>query len=157
MKILLIEDEADKSQAVSARLIELLGESLKLTWCQSLRGGLHAIIDNESFDLILLDMTMPGFEPNEDDPGVFGESESFAGEEILAQMKLRGFMSPVVIVTQYKAFASGTIGLEELVEKYRQEYPEFFRGAIYYSTAVDSWKKELGEEIVKVQNENIAR
>lgn len=157
MKILLVEDEEDKSIAVAARLTELLGAALRLKSCQSLRGGLHAICEDGSYDLVLLDMSMPGFEPSEDEPGVVEEPESFAGEEILAQMKLRELSTPVVVITQYKAFASGTIGLEELVEKYQKEYPDFFRGAIYYSTAVDSWKKELGEVIAKVQNAGSTR
>ena len=67
-------------------------------------------------------------------------------------MKLRELIYPVVVITQYKAFASGTIGLEELVRKYEAMYPEFFFGAIYYSTAVDSWKKELAEIVAKVKN-----
>lgn len=154
MNLLLIEDEDDKCRAVSNRLTEILGSNLNLIVCHSLRGGLKAILHGKKFDLVILDMSMPGFEPEPGESAFVEEPESFAGEEIMAQMKLRGLESPVVVFTQYRAFAGGTIGLEQLTRKYEDEYPEFFRGTIYYSTAVDSWKKELAEILVKVKNAN---
>lgn len=157
MKILLVEDEDDKSRAISQHLAEVLGDKLELRLCHSLRGGLRAISEANNFDLILLDMSMPGFEPQSGDPAIIEEPESFAGEEILAQMKLRELKSPVVVLTQYKAFASGTIGLEELVRKYEIEYSGFFIGAIYYSTAVESWKKELADTINRINDASPSR
>jgi CheY-like chemotaxis protein len=150
MKILLIEDEEHKRAAIAQQVRECIGEELVIVECESLRGGLRAIISDEQFDLILLDMSMPGFDST-DKNSAFEEPESFAGKEILAQMKFREIYIPVIVVTQYKAFARGTIGLEELTTICSEEFPGIFEGAIYYSTVVESWKKDLLEAIQRTR------
>ena len=150
MKILLIEDEDHKRNAIARQVNECVGSALELVECGSLRGGLRALTSGDYFDLILLDMSMPGFDPSIETP-TFEEPESFAGKEILAQMKLRGIKFPVVIITQYKAFAKGTVDLDELKEQCANEFPQIFNGAIYYSSVVESWKRELQEAIQKVR------
>ena len=104
----------------------------------------------ERFDLILLDMSMPGFDAAGENHS-FEEPESFAGREILAQMKLRQIVIPVVIVTQYKAFAKGSIDLHELTAQCMDEFSDIFEGAIYYSTVVESWKKDLCDVIERIR------
>lgn len=146
MRILLIEDEEHKRVAIAQEVSYCIKENLILTECESLRGGLKEVITGGAYDLILLDMSMPGFDASNENTG-FEEPESFAGKEILAQMKLREIRMPVVIVTQYKAFAKGTVDLQELTAECAAEFPEIFQGAIYYSTVVDSWKKELRDII----------
>lgn len=147
IKILLIEDEKDKRDAIAKQVRQCVDDELMLRECESLRGGLKAIVGGERYDLILLDMSMPGFDPLDGEGSSNEEPESFAGREILAQMKLRNIFMPVVVVTQYKAFAKGTIGLEELIEQCAVEFKGIFIGAIYYSTAVESWKRELSDVI----------
>lgn len=142
MKILLIEDEEHKREAIAHQIRCSIGEPLTLVECESLRGGLRAIVSSDDFDLVLLDMSMPGFDSSEGNPE-FEEPESFAGREILAQMKYRGINVPVIVVTQYKAFARGTVGLEELTAICEEEFSGIFQEAIYYSTVVESWKKDL--------------
>lgn len=146
VKLLIIEDDAGKRTAICSHIRSLLGKDVIIVECESLRSGLKEVVMGGHCDLVLLDMSMPGFDVSEDEPAG-EEPESFAGQEILAQMKLRGIRTPVAIVTQYKAFAKGTIGLNELVERYKQEYSDFFVGGVYFSTAVESWKKEISEII----------
>lgn len=150
MKILLIEDEEHKRSAIAKQVYEILDNDLQLVECESLRSGLRAIISDENFDLVLLDMSMPGFDPI-DQNSTLEEPESFAGKEILAQMKLREIYIPVVVVTQYKAFARGTVDLDELTTICADEFPGIFKGAIYYSAVVDSWKKQLLESIQRIR------
>lgn len=150
MKILVIEDEEHKRTAIAQQVRRCAGKDLDLVECESLRGGLKAIISGERFDLILLDMSMPGFDSSSENTS-FEEPESFAGKEILAQMKLREIYMPVVVVTQYKAFAKGTVDLSELTAICLEEFPGIFTGAIYYSTVVESWKKELSEVILRAR------
>ncbi len=148
MKILLIEDEASKRAAISGHVKDILGVEARVVERESLRSGLKEVISDEKYDLILLDMSMPGFDVSSEEP-IGGEPESFAGQEIMAQMKLRKINTPVAVVTQYKAFAKGTVGLDELVKRFEEDYKDFFVGAIYYSAAVESWKKEIAEIIGK--------
>nr|WP_024309744.1 response regulator [Pseudomonas sp. P818] len=150
MKVLLIEDEEHKRAAIAQQVHSCVGQELVLVECESLRGGLRAIISDENFDLILLDMSMPGFDSSEGSSD-FEEPESFAGKEILAQMKFRGIRVPVVVVTQYKAFARGTVGLEELTDFCSKEFSGIFQEAIYYSTVVESWKKDLMDAIQRAK------
>lgn len=150
MKILLIEDEEHKRTAIARQVSECVGPELILVECESLRGGLREVINGNHFDLILLDMSMPGFDSSNEN-AAFEEPESFAGKEILAQMKLRGIVMPVVIVTQYKAFAKGTIDLHDLTEQCSAEFRGIFEGSIYYSTVVESWKQDLYEVIQRIR------
>lgn len=77
-------------------------------------------------DLILLDMSMPSFDLtdqfNSEDP------ESFAGIEIMSQMKLRDINVPVLVVTQYKSFEKGSVTLEDLIEKCQMNLNHSLRG-----------------------------
>jgi CheY-like chemotaxis protein len=152
MKILLIEDEEDKRAAIARQVRTIVGSPLVLTECASLRSGLKEIIEGIRYDLVLLDMSMPGFDASIENDSSAEEPESFAGKELMSQMKLRGICMPVLVVTQYKAFAKGTIGLEELTLQCESEFGGMFCGAIYYSTAVESWKRELLDIITRLQS-----
>lgn len=148
MKFLLIEDEAGKRSAICNHIQEVLGTEAEVFECESLRAGLKELVSDRLYDLILLDMSMPGFDVSLSDP-LGGEPESFAGQEIMAQMKLRGIRTPTAVVTQYKAFAKGSIGLSDLVDRYKREYSDFFVGVIYYSTAAETWKREMADLIAR--------
>ncbi|PTN48612.1 hypothetical protein DAI43_29045 [Achromobacter xylosoxidans] len=67
----------------------------------------------------------------------------------MAQMKLRGLNSPVVVITQYKSFAKGAVGLEDLEREFSAHYSDFFRGVIYYNSALERWKVELSDYLMK--------
>ena len=148
MKFLLIEDEAGKRSAICDHIQEVLGTEAEVFECESLRAGLKELVSDRLYDLILLDMSMPGFDVSLSDP-LGGEPESFAGQEIMAQMKLRGIRTPTAVVTQYKAFAKGSIGLSDLVDRYKREYSDFFVGVIYYSTAAETWQREMADLIAR--------
>lgn len=142
MKILIVEDEFDKREDIKSHLNEVIGGCVLIAECESLRSGLKKILTEGGFDLILLDMSMPNFDL-EDDDGGGSKPESFAGREIMAQMKLRGISCPVVVITQYKSFEKGTVTLEELLSQLREKFSDFFWGAIHYNSGIEGWKKDL--------------
>lgn len=148
-KILLIEDDIEKREKIKAHVKDQLGGRVVIVECESLRSGLKTIIGNPHFDLIILDMTMPGFDISDSEPAG-NDTESFAGWEIMAQMKLRGIKMPVVVVTQYRSFDQGTVGLEDLTNEFKDDYGDFFKGSIYYNVAIDGWKKELSDHLKKM-------
>ena len=141
MRIIIIEDEHDKRKNIKTEVVRIVGDSADILEEESLRGGLKTILTTIKIDLILLDMSMPSFditnETSSEDP------ESFAGYEIMAQMKLRNINIPVLIITQYKSFEKGSVSVEELIEKMKFNYSDFFKGTIYYNSSLEEWKKQL--------------
>lgn len=146
MRILIIEDEFDKREKIKAHLSVILGDRLSVIESDSLRSAFKTIVTDPRLDLILLDMSMPSFDVSADEPSG-GPPESFAGREIMAQMKLRGINVPVVVMTQYKLFEGGSVSLDELVLEFESRFSNFFRGAIYYNSAIEGWKSELTQKI----------
>ncbi|NBM49855.1 MULTISPECIES: response regulator [Proteus] len=145
MRIIIIEDEHDKRKNIKTEVVRIVGDSADILEEESLRGGLKTILTTTKIDLILLDMSMPSFditnETSSEDP------ESFAGYEIMAQMKLRNINIPVLIITQYKSFEKGSVSVEELIEKMKFNYSDFFKGTIYYNSSLEEWKKQLFEHM----------
>lgn len=151
MKILIVEDDFDKREKIRFHVESELGLEVEIIECESLRSGLKTIIEGSHFDLILLDMSMPSFDTSDVEPGG-GEPESFAGREIMAQMRLRKIFFPVVVITQYKSFEQGTVDLEQLIDEFSSQFKDFFRGFIYYNSAIEGWKKQLSEHLKSLGN-----
>jgi CheY-like chemotaxis protein len=149
MKILIVEDQKDKSDDITKFFETFFRVELEIHVKQSLRSGLKELLTINDFNLIVLDMSMPNFDPGPEDP-IGGTPESFAGKEFLAQMDLREISTPVVVVTQYATFAKGQIELEELDFLFRHEYQNFYHGSVYYSSADKEWQKELERILMEI-------
>jgi CheY-like chemotaxis protein len=144
MKILIVEDDFDKRQKIKNYIFDSFGKTTVVREKESLRSGLKEVVEGEGYDLLLLDMSMPSFDVGADEPGG-GTPESFAGKELMSQMKLRNICIPVVVITQYDTFEEGTVSLEDLSKDFVIEFGDFFLGAVFYSSAIDGWKAELAE------------
>jgi len=142
MKILIVEDQEEKSDDLVTFFNSNYSQSPDICIKQSLRSGLRALTMQKDYDLVILDMSMPNFDPSADDP-IGGTPESFAGKELLSQMELREISIPVVVVTQYATFSKGQISLDDLDLNFKHTYPGFYLGAVYYSSASESWKGKL--------------
>lgn len=149
MKVLIIEDQKEKGEDIENYLREILDSKIDVEICQSLRSGLKALMVSEHVDLVLLDMSMPNYDPGPDDP-VGGTPESFAGKELLAQMSLRKLFYPVIVITQYATFAKGKIELQDLDDFFISEYSSFYFGSVYYSSAERTWKEDMKKLLCKV-------
>ena len=150
MKILIIEDQQEKSNDIAGFFNEYFTEPPEMSIQQSLRSGLRDLVNHNNYDLIILDMSMPNFDPSPDDP-IGGTPESFAGKEFLSQMELRELSSPVIVVTQYATFSKGQITLDDLDQLFKRSHPDFYLGSVYYSSAGDTWKRSLGQLIKKME------
>jgi len=142
MRILIIEDDYEKREKIKLFIFEALGYSSSVDERESLRSGLKALLSGDKYDLVLLDMSMPNFDIGPDEPGG-GTPESFAGKELMAQMKLRNIVMPVLVITQYSTFDGGSVTLDQLKKEFTDKYKEIFVDIIYYNSAVDCWKKDL--------------
>jgi len=153
MKVLLVEDDPDKARRLEDWVVSTYS-SCEVSTARSFTPALDFLIDSmPPFDLMLLDMSMPNYE---------GASyrydgtapETYAGRDLLAQMRLRGIRVPTIVVTMFDTFGegSGRVSLEGLARELRQDYPESFRELVYYSPAQDSWKislRKIVDRIVK--------
>lgn len=152
MRVLIVEDQKEKSEDIVNFLNSYYLKGMLVSIQQSLRSGLKDLVINNNYDLVILDMSMPNFDPSIDDP-IGGTPESFAGKEFMSQMDLRGIVSPVIVVTQYSTFAKGQIALDDLDRAFKISYPSFYLGSVYYSSAEDSWKKSLLKIISEYEND----
>lgn len=142
MRILLVEDQPDKREEIKQFITNELAKGIEITDKESLRGALKQIMTCSDYDLMLLDMSMPNFDPSIENPADCSP-ESFAGKELLEQMKLRKIKIPVIVITQYSSFEGGAVTLEALSDEFKNKYGEFYLGSVYFNSAVGTWKKEL--------------
>lgn len=94
------------------------------------------------YDIILLDVSMNTYEINGDASD--GEQEPLAGSNILRFMKLRKIKVPVIVVTMYESFVDG-IKIDKLDERFKERYPEFYKGFVYYSLKNEDWINKLNK------------
>ncbi|MDO3385635.1 response regulator [Gilvimarinus sp. SDUM040013] len=143
MKIAIIEDQPEKLQEILYFLEEFYEVKPCIKICESLKSGLILIKNDQDFDLILLDMSMPVLDAKHDSHGL--KPENFAGRELMKQMKIRGISVPVVVVTQYAVFEKDNITLAELNEEFEKSYQDFYKGCVYFQSSSDDWMQELAE------------
>jgi len=141
MNVIIIEDDENKRYQLKEFVDSLLPES-EVTVNKSLQSGLRSILEKH-FDLVLLDMTMPTYDIDIEEDG--GRTQPLAGRELFFQMERRDIEVPVIVVTQFDLFGTGkeALTLDELDLKLRREHPRNYRGYVYYSTALEKWKKDL--------------
>lgn len=142
MKILIVEDDLDKKNAVAEFLVELFSGKLTLLHSESLRSGLRELVTEGPFEVVLLDMSLPNFDISEAEPGG-GSPESFAGKEFMEQMQLREISTKVIVITQYSSFERGSVSLDQLRAEFERNYHQFYLGSVYYNGVTDGWKAEL--------------
>lgn len=146
IKILIVEDQEEKRHEIE-KFIFSLNIKAEINNKTSLRGALKEISNSQnSYSLIILDMSLPSYDPSEDDING-GEPESFAGEEILSQMHLRHINIPTIVITQFSKFIGVNVEFKDLDELFNSRYDEFYKGSIFYNSIDNKWKKELGQII----------
>ncbi len=147
MKVLVVEDDEDKRQ----HLMEfILSETTaEIAEARSLQGGLRALL-RDSFDLVVLDMTMPTYDITPTEDG--GRPQPYAGREILQQMERREIKTRVVIVTQFDRFghSDDEITLEELNTQLKNAFPINYMGAVHYSVTFAGWQENLRRVLSKL-------
>jgi len=150
MKVLLVEDDPEKAR----RVVEFLTNDFSGADVHQVRSfgpALDALLDEvPPFDLMLLDMSMPNFESSLFEPDG-GPSESYAGKDLLGQMKLRGIFVPTIVVTMFDTFGERDerVSISDLASDLKTEFPSLFKGLVYYNQAQTEWKKSLRTLISK--------
>ena len=148
MKILLVEDESAKEEAIR-RFLSSAGYHGTYT-ASSYRAALEAVM-TYPFDLCLLDLSLRIFDVI--DPGDESDVELLGGIDLMSEMRRKGREIPTVLVSQYRSFgelmSEKTYG--DVQEECKARFPTFYRGAVFYSDESVEWQNSL---LVFLRNEN---
>jgi CheY-like chemotaxis protein len=146
MRVLVIDDDDNKRRQL-CRAVNDTVASPELTERRSYQSALRALIMG-TYELIVLDMTMPTFDVASDDDG--GKVQAYAGRELLRQMEARGIRTPTIVVTQYEQFGGETgLTLGELNAQLAALHPDVYAGSIFFDITTANWRHELAELIRK--------
>lgn len=160
-RILIIEDDEDKLSTLIAFINEEFPK-IEVDNARSFNSGLRYLVSGRKIYIgVLLDMSMPNYDSSDVEPGG-GKPESFAGMDLLAQMKLRKITIPTIVVTMFDKHGDepNRLSLEQLRNKLNTLYSPIFRGLTYYSLSESGWRNSLKELIQKevIKNEqNLSR
>ncbi|MCU8024176.1 response regulator [Shewanella sp. SM78] len=136
---LVVEDNYYKYEAIS-RLLNANFESPTIVHKESISSGLCELLSNSKFNFVILDMSMPIYDITQSDPDG-GGAENFGGREFLEQMQLRGVEVPVVVLSQLNTFGKGVNkkNLPMLNVELLNCFSDFYKGAVFYSSANNDW------------------
>lgn len=145
MKILVVEDDENKRQQLVNFLQEYRRDIIVIVE-RSLQSGLRKI-RKESFDVVILDMTLPTYDTTPDESG--GQTHIFGGREFLEQMSRFNINTPAIVVTQFVTFGKGprAMSLQDLHGELLREHPTRYQGAVYYHAAIRGWQTALRERL----------
>lgn len=139
MKVLFIEDNPQKLKQV-CDFLELHYNDIELTIRKSYNSGLRELIRNNSYSLILLDMSLPNYDIEPGESG--GDFEKYAGKFLLSEMYRRDITTNVLIITMYLNYVD-----EEFTSELKDNFPNYL-GVVYYNVKEpDGWKNELKDKI----------
>jgi CheY-like chemotaxis protein len=149
-EILFIEDNEYK-RTRAAEFIMSLSNRIKITEAKSFTGGCQAI-ESGSYDLILLDISLPTFDRTGSDAG--GRFRSSAGREIGRKIMRAKKTTPILFITQYGSFSDRghAYTFETLKQLLEKECGENFVGMVFYDSSHSAWKNELSKIIEGLLN-----
>lgn len=146
-RILIIEDDKIKIE----RLIAFFA-SEEITIKESFQSGLSELKNNrKDYDFLILDMTIPLWEKGKNDLG--GNYEQFGGEKILREMKRRKLFLPTILFTMFDVFPTkeGNITFNEVNSIFKQEFSDFYLGAVFYNSNEDNWQLDMTNLISEIK------
>jgi CheY-like chemotaxis protein len=148
MKLLIVEDD-DNKRFQLCQFVQSSFEGTEILQAKSLQSAIRQVRSSVP-DIVLLDMTLPNYDPGPDEPG--GQTHNFGGREFLRQLERFDISVPVIVVTQFERFGRGkqTIGLSELDDELRAEHGDNYRSSVYYHAAIHGWEEELKTLIQKI-------
>lgn len=119
-------------------------EEFELVFRESYQGGMLELKRaHHEYDFLILDMTIPIWDKGLNDLG--GNYEQFGGERVLREMKRKKLFLPTILFTMFDVFPleEGNIMFEELNQMFLANFPEFYKGAVFYDGIEDSWTTTL--------------
>jgi CheY-like chemotaxis protein len=147
VNILLVEDDENKRNSILT-FIQKTIPNAKVGIALSYRSAVDMIV-NQEWGFLLLDMALPTYDITDNEDGF--QTEAFAGNRILHEMKRRGINIPTVIITQFETLGEGAErkSLPELQKMLADNFPAIYRGTIFYSPGESSWMPKLVEYLTR--------
>ncbi|WP_426436006.1 response regulator [Bradyrhizobium genosp. P] len=142
MNVLIIEDDSQKAERVVS-VVKAVAPQASIDVCRSYQSGLKFLDRHDKIRLVILDVSLPTFDP---DPAVrHGRPRPLGGYDILRKIRRAERQPAVVILTALEHFGSPSqqYSLEQLSQKCAEEFPGYFKGAIYYSQSRTGWRDQL--------------
>jgi hypothetical protein len=147
-KILIIEDDKVKIERLNAYFT-----NDNFTIKESFQGGVSELKNNfQDYDFLILDMTIPIWEKGNNDLG--GNYEQFGGEKILREMKRRKLFLPTILFTMFDVFPTknGNITFDEINTIFKNEFSDFYIGAVFYNANEDNWQIDMSILISEIKS-----
>lgn len=146
MKILFIEDDDNKRESI-CNFLRISFPSIVIDCGMSVESGVQLAVDN-SYNLVLLDMTIPNFDKKGGRNG--GNSFKNGGEIIIKELIDECIIFKCAIITQYETFNNETI--DQISNRVRSICGSNYKGFIKYNKLDDEWKDNLKKIIKDVKN-----
>lgn len=149
MKLLLIEDDELKARQILGIIRDFCHPS-DIQLRSSYTSGLKEL-RSAGYDLILLDMSLPNFDLK-GGAAEGGKFRSYGGRDLLHQMQRYKMSAKAIVITQYDSFSDATrsMSLSELSSELRDEFPQNYITAIFYSSSDETWKWQLKSQIQRL-------
>lgn len=143
MRLLLVEDDDNKRREIEA-FASARADVDHISLARSLHGGRRSL-QADSFDLVILDMTLPNYDVTAEEPGG-GSVHNFGGRKLLRYMDRLELATPVVVVTQFELFigGGGPMDIDELNNRLASSFKTIYMGIVYYHASLTRWRVDLG-------------
>jgi CheY-like chemotaxis protein len=150
VNVLIIEDDPQKAERIMSA-VKHAAPDANIDVRRSYQSGLKSVEQMADISLVILDVSLPTFDP--DLEARHGRPRPLGGYDIMRKMKRRRKSPAVVILTALENFGSSTqqYSFDQLSDKCKTEFPESFKGAIYYSQSRTAWRDKLIEIIKSVK------
>jgi CheY-like chemotaxis protein len=144
MRVLVVEDDEPKLSAIK-EMMQAEFSKAKLSFARSYSSAINCL-DHSTYDLALLDMSLPSFDLAKDKSGG-GEPQGFGGQDLLRTLEAEAPQTRAIVITQYNSFQESLNSeiktFDQLAEDLRAEFGALLMGMIYYSGKQGRWKAEL--------------
>lgn len=152
MRVLLVEDEDPKRDAILNFLTKAFPE-FEVELARSVRTAIASIRAARP-NLLLLDMSLPTFDIASGESG--GRPQGFGGIEIMRFIEMQEIELPTIVITGYEAFSKANgqrIGVDALQNEFTRDFPNFFRGLIYFDPIAGVWDEDFRKLVAALTQE----
>lgn len=149
--VLVVEDSEAKLASVVSALKSML-PTHPVETAKSVRSAVAAL-EAKKFSLIIADMSLPTFDVESRERG--GTPRPFGGIEVFDYLTREGLPTPVLVVSSYQALVDGakSMPLEKLASDLARDYPDNYRGYVYFDSAYSNWERQLRAHVERIANE----
>ena len=147
LRVLIVEDIETKRLSMT-HLVESVFSPVEVHCAASVKSAIQ-LLDQHSYSLVLLDMSLPTFDLSKLEGG--GTPRPRGGVELFAHLDGAGVEVPIVVVSAYGALEErgSLISLDEMSKRLMRNYPGLFRGSVLFDSVYTVWADELSALIRK--------